>query len=77
MAASAYIQNKKSQVEDIDVAQILAQLDDLYTKKLWHQLTLAVMEFVAHPFFQNGGLVEVQIIYNCNIIASVSFTATS
>lgn len=32
-----------------DVADDYARMEELYTRKLWHQLTLAIADFVSHP----------------------------
>lgn len=49
-------QQKKSSGE---VATEWAQLDELYNKKLWHQLTLRLGSFVKNPVFSKGdGLIR-------------------
>lgn len=49
-----------------DLAQEWGALDELYNKKLWHQLTLKLLTFVKHATFAQGdGLVK---LYN-NFIA--------
>lgn len=56
---SDYIQSKVIECGDnVDLAESWVQLDDLYTKKLWHQLTEAVKVFVRQSIFIHGGLVE-------------------
>ncbi|KAF4533371.1 hypothetical protein B566_EDAN002769 [Ephemera danica] len=37
-----------------DVAAEWAKLEELYNKKLWHQLTLKIGTFVKHPTLQSG-----------------------
>nr|UCK81615.1 26S proteasome non-ATPase regulatory subunit 13 [Arenicola marina] len=45
-----------------DVAQEFETFEELYNKKLWHQLTLRLLEFVKHPSFSQGdGLIK---LYN-------------
>jgi 26S proteasome regulatory subunit N9 len=41
---------------DPTLAQEWSQLDDLYTRRLWHQLTKKLLEFVKHPALQKGRL---------------------
>lgn len=36
-----------------EIAALWANLEDLYNKKLWHQLTLALLTFVQNPELQN------------------------
>ncbi|XP_046573249.1 26S proteasome non-ATPase regulatory subunit 13-like [Haliotis rubra] len=37
-----------------DVATEWGELEELYNKKLWHQLTLKLLEFVKNPIFTKG-----------------------
>uniref|UniRef100_A0A8C9AMM2 26S proteasome non-ATPase regulatory subunit 13 n=1 Tax=Prolemur simus TaxID=1328070 RepID=A0A8C9AMM2_PROSS len=40
------------------------RLEELYTKKLWHQLTLQVLDFVQDPCFAQGdGLIKIGAFY--------------
>ncbi|XP_063836564.1 26S proteasome non-ATPase regulatory subunit 13 [Ostrinia nubilalis] len=44
----------KKQAAEPDIAGDWARLEELYNKKLWHQLTLKLLEFVDHPNLQTG-----------------------
>jgi 26S proteasome regulatory subunit N9 len=44
-------QQRKSSHE---LAQEWAALDELYNKKLWHQLTLRLLQFIRHPSLSQG-----------------------
>ncbi|CAH0404395.1 unnamed protein product [Chilo suppressalis] len=44
----------KKQAAEPDIAADWAKLEELYNKKLWHQLTLKLMDFVTHPSLQAG-----------------------
>lgn len=49
----------KKQSEGGPLASDWVSLGELYEKRLWHQLTLKLTEFVKNDYFaQNGGLVE-------------------
>lgn len=37
-----------------DVASEWAKLEEMYNKRLWHQLTLTLLEFVKHPSLADG-----------------------
>jgi len=42
-----------------DIATEWSQLEELYNKKLWHQLTLRIQNFVKNPIFNKGdGLIR-------------------
>jgi len=41
---------------DPALAQEWSQLDDLYTRRLWHQLTIKMLSFVKNPALQKGKL---------------------
>lgn len=67
MAATAvqdvnnYLSTKQSEA-DKECASEWAQLEELYNKKLWHQLTLKLSSFVKHPSLQdNENLIQ---LYN-------------
>lgn len=51
---SSYLSSKQSEETDKDLAAEWAQLEELYNKKLWHQLTLKLETFVKHPSLQKG-----------------------
>nr|CAG4643198.1 EOG090X05V9 [Ilyocryptus agilis] len=55
-----YLSSKQNTV-DQDLAGEWARLESLYNKKLWHQLTIALLDFVKHPSLQNGN--ELVIFY--------------
>ncbi|XP_020279106.1 26S proteasome non-ATPase regulatory subunit 13 [Pseudomyrmex gracilis] len=46
--------SQKQNVADKDLAGEWAQLEELYNKRLWHQLTLKLETFVKHPVLQQG-----------------------
>ncbi|XP_012279096.1 26S proteasome non-ATPase regulatory subunit 13 [Orussus abietinus] len=50
---STYL-NQKQNVSDKELAAEWAQLEELYNKKLWHQLTLKLEVFVNNPSLQKG-----------------------
>ena len=44
--------NSKQSVCDEDLAAAWAKLESHYNKKLWHQLTNELLDFVKHPSLQ-------------------------
>ena len=44
--------NSKQSVCDEDLAAAWAKLESLYNKKLWHQLTIELLDFIKHPSLQ-------------------------
>ncbi|XP_068621921.1 26S proteasome non-ATPase regulatory subunit 13 [Battus philenor] len=44
----------KNQAEDSELAADWAKLEELFNKKLWHQLTLKLQDLVIHPSLQAG-----------------------
>ncbi|XP_039752395.1 26S proteasome non-ATPase regulatory subunit 13 [Pararge aegeria] len=44
----------KKQTSEPELSEDWAKLEELYNKKLWHQLTLKVQELVKHPSLQTG-----------------------
>ncbi|GBP73727.1 26S proteasome non-ATPase regulatory subunit 13 [Eumeta japonica] len=44
----------KKQAADPNLAQDWAKLEELYNKKLWHQITIKLEQFVKHPSLQTG-----------------------
>jgi len=55
---SAYLTEQQSKSTG-DLAQEWGEIEDLYNKKLWHQLTLKLLAFVKHPSFATGdGLIQ-------------------
>ncbi|XP_011306849.1 26S proteasome non-ATPase regulatory subunit 13 [Fopius arisanus] len=46
--------SQKQNTPDKELAAEWAQLEELYNKKLWHQLTLKLETFVKHPSLQKG-----------------------
>lgn len=57
---TAYLEDKVAAVQETDAA-LAAEWDtvrDLYTRKLWHQLTIKLLEFVRNDVFASTGLVE-------------------
>nr|XP_033784396.1 26S proteasome non-ATPase regulatory subunit 13 [Geotrypetes seraphini] len=54
-----YLQQQQSQSAGPELAAVWHRLEELYNKKLWHQLTLQVLEFVQDPYFAKGdGLIK-------------------
>ncbi|OXA59758.1 26S proteasome non-ATPase regulatory subunit 13 [Folsomia candida] len=51
---SGYLRKKEGD-STTALANDWAQLDDLYSKRLWHQLTIKLGEFVKHPELQEKG----------------------
>nr|KAF6275546.1 proteasome 26S subunit, non-ATPase 13 [Myotis myotis] len=50
---------QQSQSSGPGEAAVWHRLEELYTKKLWHQLTLQVLDFVQDPCFAQGdGLIK-------------------
>lgn len=37
-----------------EISSVFASFEDLYNKRLWHQLTLGLLDFVKHPSFATG-----------------------
>lgn len=51
--------NSQQNTVDQDLAAEWAKLESLYNKKLWHQLTIEMLDFVKHPSLQsNNELVQ-------------------
>ena len=48
-----YLSSKQSCI-DQELAAEWAKLENFYNKKLWHQLTIELLEFVKHPSLQSG-----------------------
>ncbi|KAK1128843.1 26S proteasome non-ATPase regulatory subunit 13 [Melipona quadrifasciata] len=46
--------SQNQNVADKELAAEWAQLEELYNKRLWHQLTLKLETFVKHPVLQKG-----------------------
>ncbi|KAK7869786.1 hypothetical protein R5R35_008317 [Gryllus longicercus] len=51
---SSYLSAKQSSETDKQVAEEWARLEELHSKKLWHQLTLKLETFVKHSSLQKG-----------------------
>ena len=41
-----YLQEQKAEAPTPDVAEVWSNLQDLYSHKLWHQLTVLLQEFI-------------------------------
>ena len=50
--------NARKVASEPEIASIWEKLEHFYQKKLWHQLTLAVLDFVKHPIFTEGDLLR-------------------
>ncbi|XP_035738229.1 26S proteasome non-ATPase regulatory subunit 13-like [Vespa mandarinia] len=58
---STFLRSKQN-VSDKELAEEWAELDTLYNKRLWHQLTLKLETFVKHPLLQkNDNLIQLYI----------------
>eukprot|EP00045_Choanoeca_perplexa_P005269 m.44580 g.44580 ORF g.44580 m.44580 type:complete len:376 (-) comp13029_c0_seq1:117-1244(-) len=55
--ASAYLEQQVAKNAGSET-EVWQQLENLYTRKLWHQLTIKLLEVVNDPMFANGGLLE-------------------
>jgi len=51
---SRYLREQEAASTDEQVAKQWSKLDDLYTKRLWHQLTIELSSFVKSPVLQTG-----------------------
>jgi len=49
-----YLASQQEATEDADLAAEWARIADLYNKKLWHQMTVKLLEFIKHPYFTNN-----------------------
>ena len=50
---SKYLTTKQSS-SDPELAVQWGKLESFYNKKLWHQLTIELLQFVKHPSLQTG-----------------------
>ncbi|CAI8057365.1 26S proteasome non-ATPase regulatory subunit 13 [Geodia barretti] len=55
---------RKADGRDEAVSRHWLELEDLYSKRLWHQLTLKIQTFIRHESFKTTGLFE---MYECFI----------
>ncbi|PIO29362.1 hypothetical protein AB205_0150160, partial [Aquarana catesbeiana] len=56
---TAFLQQQQSQSSSPEVAGVWHRLEELYNKKLWHQLTLQLLDFVQDPECVKGdGLIK-------------------
>uniref|UniRef100_A0AC34FD12 26S proteasome non-ATPase regulatory subunit 13 n=1 Tax=Panagrolaimus sp. ES5 TaxID=591445 RepID=A0AC34FD12_9BILA len=65
-----YLLKKKQEVKSAEVAQIFQNLEGLYRKKLWHQLTQEVRKQVYNPVFAEH--VNLKEFYD-NVVADLEF----
>lgn len=49
-----YLSTQQAKAPTQDIAREWAILEELYTKRLWHQVTLKVQELVKSPYLQEG-----------------------
>ncbi|KAM4721650.1 26S proteasome non-ATPase regulatory subunit 13 [Rhinophrynus dorsalis] len=57
---TGFLQLQQSQSSSPETAAIWHRLEELYNKKLWHQLTLQLLEFVQDPECSKGdGLIKI------------------
>ncbi|XP_072164966.1 26S proteasome non-ATPase regulatory subunit 13-like [Diadema setosum] len=62
---SEYLSEQKR--SNPDVAEIWNDIEELYNKKLWHQLTLKLLDFVKQPIFAQGdGLIKLYENFLCD-----------
>ncbi|KAK8776443.1 hypothetical protein V5799_030212, partial [Amblyomma americanum] len=50
----AYLKKQQEQSPP-ELSQQWAEFEELYNKRLWHQLTVKMLAFVRHPQMQQGG----------------------
>ncbi|ESO09500.1 hypothetical protein HELRODRAFT_156472 [Helobdella robusta] len=57
---AGYFRDQQKKCQDhADLCQEWSLLEELYNKKLWHQLTLRVLQFSKHPYFsENDNLIQ-------------------
>lgn len=56
---TAFLQQQQSQSSSPEVAGVWHRMEELYNKKLWHQLTLQLLDFVQEPECVKGdGLIK-------------------
>ncbi|XP_065910124.1 26S proteasome non-ATPase regulatory subunit 13-like [Dysidea avara] len=55
---SGFLHMKKATASDSDIAEEWDEIEKLYERKLWHQLTTKLVGFVKHESFSSGGLLE-------------------
>jgi len=51
---SKFLRNKEAEADPAMAAE-WSKLGDLYSKRLWHQLTIELLEFVKNPALQSKG----------------------
>lgn len=52
------LKTAQSQSVSQELAGHWNEIDSLYSRRLWHQLTVKLLEFVHHETFASGGLIE-------------------
>ncbi|XP_030454203.1 26S proteasome non-ATPase regulatory subunit 13 homolog B-like [Syzygium oleosum] len=62
MAALQYLESQRSAYPEL--AEWYNALEDLYQKKLWHQLTLKLEQFVSHAAASQTGDMLIQLYHN-------------
>eukprot|EP00730_Choanoeca_flexa_P019612 TRINITY_DN9589_c0_g1_i6.p3 TRINITY_DN9589_c0_g1~~TRINITY_DN9589_c0_g1_i6.p3 ORF type:complete len:132 (+),score=22.39 TRINITY_DN9589_c0_g1_i6:175-570(+) len=55
--ASAYLEQQIAKAAGTN-AEVWQQLENLYTRKLWHQVTVKLLDIINDDMFANGGLLE-------------------
>ncbi|MED6243109.1 26S proteasome non-ATPase regulatory subunit 13, partial [Ataeniobius toweri] len=59
MDVSGYLKQQQSSSSTPEMVAEWHALEDSYNKRLWHQLTLKLTDFVKDPFFKTGdGLIQ-------------------
>uniref|UniRef100_A0A3Q4MNX1 PSD13 N-terminal domain-containing protein n=1 Tax=Neolamprologus brichardi TaxID=32507 RepID=A0A3Q4MNX1_NEOBR len=57
---TGYLKQQQSNSPTPELASEWHALEDVYNKRLWHQLTLKLMVFVRDPCFKTGdGIIQV------------------
>uniref|UniRef100_A0AAR2M1B1 26S proteasome non-ATPase regulatory subunit 13 n=1 Tax=Pygocentrus nattereri TaxID=42514 RepID=A0AAR2M1B1_PYGNA len=69
-----YLSLQQSKSATPDMAAQWHELEELYTKKLWHQLTLKLSEFVKDPYFETGdSIIQVFYIFLYSLPHAITF----
>ncbi|KAL4622806.1 26S proteasome non-ATPase regulatory subunit 13 [Arapaima gigas] len=75
---TGYLKQQQSKSSTPELATEWHNLEDLYNRKLWHQLTLKLLDFVQDPCFATGdGLIQLYENFLCDFEHSVRNEDTS
>lgn len=50
---SEYFKQQRSQTKKEDLIELWTEMENLHQKRLWHQLTMKLLELVARPDMQD------------------------